>query len=361
MDIWAFAADARTERTLQQALAGRKAAKAQRAKLPEALGVLAHAPSPRLLIVDLDDAPAPESAFAQLRAVSSFGTEFVALGSTATAQFARQRRRDGFADYLAKPITVADVHDACATLLDDAPGRDYAGRVVGFAGSGGSGVSTLVGAVARECQARHLNCVILSLDPVLSEPFGMEPAADLSELLLALEDGEILEFDPFEQPANADGRRIALVAYPRVDALPIVPSIDAVQTLIAYLANRASIVLLAGVPDPEALAELLKLCDVRVVLYEPALPSINVAVRCLSLLGAEYPALLMQCHPRVPWSFLSATQIRYALGDREPSITLPHDSAFRTQPPSLAAPPPVSRRYQKALKRAMELIFERIP
>ena len=358
--LWAFAADARTERALRQGLEGREAATVQRGKLSEALQVLAKVPSPKLVLLDLDHASEPEAAFARLRTVCSFGTEFVALGSVNTASFASRRLHDGFADYLSKPVSAADVRNVCATLLDDLPAREYAGRVVGFAGSGGSGVSSLVVAAARESRARDRSCIILSLDPLLSGSFGLEPAEDLSELLLSLEDGRVPEFDRFDQGDVANVQGITLVAYPRVDALPVVPSIDTAQALVRHLANRASTVLLAGIPDPELLAELMKQSDVRVVLYEPTLLSINVAVRALALLGADNPALLVQCHPRRHRYSLSAAQMRYALGDRDPDVTLPHEATLHRQVITVDGRPRVSRGYRRTLKAALERIFEQI-
>lgn len=359
-DLWAFAADARTERTVRQGLEGRASVLVRRGKLPEALQALASAPSPKLVLVDLDGASEPESAWAQLQAVCSFGTEFVAVGSINTSGHARQLLRDGFSDYLTKPLSVADVRTACATLLDELPGRDYAGNVVGFVGSGGSGISALAAAVARESQARGVNCVLLSFDPVFPQAFGLEPAGDVSEMLLRIADGKSSGFEPFEDVTGGDAGNVALVAYPHTDSLPVVPAVDTAQALIGQLANRASIVLLCGIPDPELLAALMNQCDVRVILYEPTLLSINVAVRCLVLLDTDDPPILIQSNRRGPRHSLSAAQIRYALGDREPTATLPYDAHLHGQIASIDARLRVGRRYRKALTKAVDAIFERI-
>ncbi len=360
VDIWAFAADARTERALRQGLESRDSVKVQRGRLSDALRVLPTAPSSKLVLVDLDRAPDPDSAFARLQAVCPFGTEFVAVGSTNTTSYARQLLRDGFSDYLAKPLSVADVRTACAALLDELPDRDYAGHLVGFVGSGGSGVSALVAAVARESQARGLNCIILSFDPIFPEAFGLEPAGDASDMLLSLGDGKLLEFEPFEGSADGNAGHVALVAYSHAESLPVVPSVDTAQSLVAYLANRASMVLLCGIPDPELLAALMNRCDVQVILYEPTLLSINVAVRCLVLLDTENSPILVQSNRRVPRSSLSTAQLRYALGDREPTATLPYDAQLHGQMASIDAWPAAGRRYRKALARTVDIIFERI-
>ena len=332
----------------------------RRGKLPEALEVLASAPSSKLVLVDLDGTSGTEAAFTQLQAVCSFGTEFVAVGSIDTSDHARQLLRDGFSDYLTKPLSVADVRTVCAALLDDLPGRDYAGNVVGFVGSGGSGVAVLVAAVARESQARGLNCVLLSFDPIFPQAFGLEPAGDISEMLLRIADGKSSEFEPFEGLTDRDTGKVALVAYPHSASLPVVPSVDTAQSLIGELANRASMVLLCGFPDPELLATVMNKCDVRVVLYEPTLLSINVAVRCLVLLDTDNPPILVQSNRRGPRHSLSPAQIRYALGDREPTAILPYDTHLHSQIASIDVRPPASRRHRKALAQVVEAIFERI-
>ena len=360
VELRAFAADAQTERTLRRALADTPLAEIRRAGLPDALAILAGAPPTKLVVVDLDGAPDPEAAMTQLRAVCSFGTEFVAMGSLDTSGIARKLLHDGFVDYLTKPVSVVELRDACSTALEDLPGREYAGRVIGFAGSGGSGVAAMVAAVARECRARRLNCVILSLDPIFAEAFALKPSGNLSELLLGIEDGSVSDFDPFDQGDGRDSEGIALVSHFRADSLPAPSSPDSVLALIRHLANRSSTVLLGGIPDPELLAAVLKQSDVRVVLYEPTLLSINVAVRCLALVGADHPSIVVQCHPRLRRSSLSQGQIRYAFGDREPDLTLPYDGIVYKRASLVDAPPAASRRFRKALSQAVDRILARV-
>ena len=360
IELWAFVADGQLEQTFRRGLEGRDAVEIQRGGLPDAIQVLAKVPSPKLVFVELDSEAEPERAFAGLRAVSAFRTEFIAVGSNETTSFARALLHAGFADYLAKPVAVTDVRDACATLLDDLPRRDYAGRIVAFAGSGGCGVSSLIAGVVREGRTRDLNSVILSLDPVFSEAFGLRPSGDLSKLLLELEEGRPLEFDPFDRRVHGDVDRVALVAHLQEDVLPVTPSVETAQALVRQLANRASMVALAGIPDPELLAELMTLADARVVVYEPNLLSINVAVRTLALLGSDHPALLLQWHRRARKSSLTSAQVRYALGDRAPDVTMPYESALDIHTPQVEDSRIGSRRYRKALKRAVDLIFERI-
>ena len=143
-----FATDARTERALAEALAKREVV-IERGRAAFALRTLATEPSPRLVFVDFDGAREPQKTARELAAICAPGTVLVVIGSTDTAEFTRMLFRHGITDYLVKPITAAAVREACATALDEVPERLYAGRVVAFAGTAGSGVSTLVAAIAH--------------------------------------------------------------------------------------------------------------------------------------------------------------------------------------------------------------------
>ena len=92
-----------------------------------------------------------------------------------------------------------------------------------------------------------------------------------------------------------------------------------------HVANQAHVVLVTGVVDPDTRIDIMRQADVRVLLYEPTLPSISNAVHCLALLGAECPSTLVQCHVRMRKSALSSAQIRYALAERRPDIVIPFD------------------------------------
>ena len=154
-----FAADAETERALRAGLTGREA-KVQRGRLAAALKTLVTEPSSQLVFVDLDGAAVPEAVARELAAVCAFGTALIAIGSIDTADFTRALLQHGVADYLVKPISAAAVREACAAALDDLPERTYAGRVIAFAGTAGSGASTLVAAIARGLAAGGRTAVV---------------------------------------------------------------------------------------------------------------------------------------------------------------------------------------------------------
>ena len=370
-----FAADARTERALRAGLAGREV-RIQRGRLDAALRALASEPSPKLVFVDLDGSPEPETAARKLTSVCAFGTAVIAIGSTDTANLTRALLRHGVADYLVKPLSAAAVRDASAAALEDLPDRPYAGRVVAFAGTAGSGVSTLAAAVVRTLAAGGRTASVVDLDPAsgrLAHLLGATPVGDLSAVLTAgRSDPEESpdsgagggaehapspeELDSVRSPSGIAG--VSLVAYPPSGPMPEPPSPVATGALLEHLANRSHLVLVAGLFDPELRTEVMQRADARVLLYEPTLPSISATVQCLARLGAEHPAVLVQSHTRTRRSTLSQAQIRYALAERRPDVVIPfepalHAAAIGEQP---GAPP--GKAYREALRQVMERSVE---
>ena len=365
-----FAADAESEKALKAGLAGREV-KIQRGHLPAALRILAAEPSPRLVFVDIDGASDPEAAARELASVCAFGTALIAIGSTDTAHLARSLLRQGITDYLVKPLSAAVVRDASATALDDMPERSYAGSVIVFAGAAGSGVSTLVAATARGVKADGRTALVVNLDPMshsLSSLLGArEATGSLATLLAELDPG--LELDPDEELVDLervisaeqlDGVRthaasgVSVIAYPRSGPLPTPPSARAAGVLLRHLANQAHVVLVAGVVDPDTRIDIMRQADVRVLLYEPTLPSISNAVHCLALLGAECPSTLVQCHARMRKSALSSAQIRYALAERRPDIVIPFDPSLHAVAAGEKRKGAPGKAYLEAVRQVLE-------
>ena len=376
-----FAADAETERALRAGLAGRDAA-VQRGRLDTAIRTLAAEPATRLVFFDLDGVPDPEAAVRKLASVCAFGTVMIAIGSADTAHLTRTLLQGGVADYLVKPVAPADVREASAAALDELPERSYAGRVIAFAGAAGSGVSTLVAAIALGVARTGRVASVFDLDPVsgpLSLLLGVEPVGDLAALLDSLDPGE--PFDPEEPPIGAGepfgpGQPVGpeeidsvcvparpgllLVGYPPAGPPPAAPAPRAVQALVEGLANRAHTVLVSGSPDPEVRLETMRRADARVLLYEPHRLSIGEAARWLALLGREHPAVLVQCHPRARKGALSPAQIRYALAERRPDVVIPFDRALHdvsTRPAKGRSPSP-GKPWRKALRQVIERVIE---
>ena len=360
-----FASDAGTWRALRAGLAGRKV-KLQRGRLAMALRALASEPAAKILFVDLDGVAEPEVAGRELAAVCAFETMVIAIGSTDTAHFTRTLFQYGIADYLLKPITPALVREACASVTDDLPERSYAGRVIAFSGSAGSGTTTLVAAVARALAADGRTASVVDLDPVsgrLPALLEVEPADGLSALLVALgsdasADSETSvvsdHVDRICTPADAG---MSVIAHAPTDALPPAPAPATVHTLLGHLANRTHVVLVTGFPDPDMRLEIMQRADARVLLYEPTVSSLSAAVRSLALLGTKLPTTLVQCLPRAPRSALSSTHVRYALGDRRPEVIIPFDGALHAAATGQKSRRP-GRAYRSAVRRVLECVME---
>ena len=373
-----FVTDAATERALRAGLAGHEA-RIRRGRLSAALRALASEPSSRLVFVDLDGVSNPAAAARELIGVCAFGTAVIAIGSTDTAHLTRALLWHGIADYLVKPISATAVREASEAALDDLPQRTYAGRVVAFAGTAGSGTSTLVAAVARGVAAGGRTAAVVDLNSAsgtLSGMLGAEPAGDLSTLLASLdaaarepggshEPGEASDIDPSPSPEQLDGITapsrtdgVSLVAYPPAGQLPGPPPPEAAVTLLGHLANRAHVVLATGLFDPDARTAIMQQADARVVLYEPTLASISAAVQCLARLGAEHPAILVQTHPRMRTSTLSQARIRYALAERRPDVVIPFEPALHAAATGEARDRRSGKAYRKALRQVTERAVE---
>ena len=369
-----FAADAGTERALRAGLSGREA-RIQRGRFDTALRALAAEPASKLVFVDFDGVQEPEAAARELSAVCAFGTALIAIGSIDTAHLSRALLRQSVADYLVKPISAAAVREASAAALDDLPERMSAGRVVAFAGTAGSGVSTLIAAIARGVAAGGRTGSVVDLEPgsaSLPILLGAEPAGDLPALLATLDPDQSdpdrpsdaadpLDADRVVSPELSDGicvptdiAGISLVAYPLEGPLPETPSAQGVHSLLGTLANRAHVVLVSGLHDPGARATIMQQADARVLLYEPTLSSISAAVHCLALLGPEYPTVLVQNHPRMRRNMLSQAQIRYALAERCPDVVVPFEPALHAAATGDRQDRPSGKAYLEALRQVIE-------
>ena len=375
---WGFAADAETERALRAGLAGRET-RIRRGRLDSALRTLAAEPSPPLVFVDLDGVPHPDEAARELARVCAFGTVLVALGSDDTARRTRSLLRNGISDYLVKPIAAAAVHEASSKALEDPTERGYAGRVVTFVGTAGCGASIMITALAERIAAAGRTATMVDLDPLagkLAARLGVEPRGNLADLLATIDPGhpegtddgaapgEAHDFDPpiasglVEEAIVLAGPRISLVAYPRTGPPPTTPPPRAVCMLLGQLANRAHVVMVSGMTDPDARTMIMRHADARVLIFEPTLASISSAVHCLALLGTEYSALLVQCHPRTGRSTLSPAQIRYALAERRPDIVVPFDAALHAAATGSARARSPGKAFRKALDEVAERAIE---
>lgn len=330
--ILAFATDAATERVLKGALVGREA-QVRRGDVSVAIQTLRTTASPELLLVDLDGAEFPVGQIHELAAVCEFGTVVIAVSSNDTARFTRELLACGVSDYLPKPLTVGDIQDVVTMALrteDDPASRLYAGRVIAFAGCGGSGATTLAALTALTAAAQGSYVSVLDLERTsgaLPLMLDVEPAVGFDELLN-------VAAQPDPDPGLIDGvqtqmtPRISVFGYRASDSLPAPPSAEAVYWLMRQLANRSHLVIVDGLTDTDLLFSVLTHTDERVLVFEPTLVSLNRAVRRLVLLGEDHPSLLVVNYTRARKSALSVADIRYTLAGREPDVTVPFEPSL---------------------------------
>ena len=330
--IHAFAADADTEKVLKEALTGR-GAQVQRGDMAVAIKTLAASTSPRLIFVDLDGSEFPTGRIHELASVCEFGTLVVAISSNDTARFTRELLACGVSDYLPKPVTVSDVHEAMNTALkdDDAAARLYAGRVIAFASCGGSGATTLAALTAHAAAVAGSFVSALDLERTagaLPLMLDVEPARGLDELLDIAGTADEPNPDLIDGVRTAAAPRISLYGYRPDDSLPSQPTTKAVQWLTEQLANRSHLVIVDGLTDTDTLFPVLRNADERVLVFEPTLVSLNRVVRRLAMLGEECPVVLVENHTRAAKNALAADEVRYTLAGRDPDVVIPFESGL---------------------------------
>ncbi len=351
--ILAFAADTATERVLKDALAGREA-QVRRGDITAAIKTLSAAASPQLLFVDLDGTEFPVGRIHELAAVCEFGTAVVAVSSNDTARFTRELLACGVSDYLPKPLTASDIHDAVTAALRDEEAADslYAGRVIAFAGCGGSGATTLAVLTALTAANQGSYVSVLDLERTsgaLPLMLDVEPAMGFDELL-------DLAAKPDPDPGLIDGvrtrvtPRVSVYGYRGGDSLPSPPAAEAVLWLMEQLANRSHLVIVDGLTDTDLLFAVLPNASERVLVFEPTLVSLNRVIRRLVLLGNDNPSLLVENHTRAPKSALSAADIQYTLAGREPDVTVPFEPGLPAATNYGLPERDFSKKYRKALE-----------
>ena len=351
--IRAFAVDAETEKVLKEALTSR-GAQVQRGDMGVAIKTLAASASPRLIFVDLDGSEFPTGRIHELAAVCEFGTLVVAISSNDTARFTRELLACGVSDYLPKPVSVSDIHEAMSTALkdDEASARLYAGRVIAFASCGGSGATTLAALTAHAAAAQGSYVSVLDLERTagaLPLMLDVEPSVGLDELL------DIAGTEAEPSPDLLDGvrtvaaPRISVYGYRPDDSLPPQPAAGAVQWLTEQLANRSHLVIVDGLTDIDTLFSVLENADERVLVFEPTLVSLNRTVRRLAMLGKERQAVLVENHTRAAKNALAADEVRYTLAGRAPDVVIPFESGLPSATNYGWPDRTLSKKYRKAL------------
>ncbi len=327
--------------------------------LRAAVTALAEGHSTRLVIVDIDGIPYPAGAIHELADVCEIGTVVIAVGSDDSARANREILQAGVSDYLVKPVAAAAVRQAAARATADDRNSPIAGYVAGFAGTGGSGTTTVAAATALHAASQGRYVSVLDLNrtvPAMALLLDVEPSAGLDQLF------DVAGKVP-PDPGMLDGvraersERISLYAYRLGVTPPPVPAIAALDWVLDRLRHRSQLVLVDGLDDPETQLALLEEVDTRVLVVEPTVAGTVRAARILGLLGAAAPPLLVQNHTREFKPEIGAKLLLSAGVDTPPDVVIPFEATL----PELADRGWPRGRLPRRLRKPVAELANRIP
>jgi pilus assembly protein CpaE len=209
----------------------------------EAIRQLGEQRSPRLLIVDLNDADLPLSAMNELAEVCEPGVTVIAIGSRNDVGLFRDLINHGVSDYLVKPIAPSLLQKSLLNVLDStsiAKQASRLGRLVAVTGArGGAGATMLAVNMAWTiAHQRRRRVALVDLDlqyGTVALALDLEPSTGLREAL--------------EQPSRIDGLFVDRAMTRQSDTLyvlggeealgePIAPDAAALDLLMRELRNK---------------------------------------------------------------------------------------------------------------------------
>ena len=335
VDALAFVTDPGSEQALREGLAECRDAQVWPGDLRTTASVLDQGHSARLVFVDLDGCPYPAGAIYDLSTVCEVGTAVIALGSDDTARFSREVLLAGVSDYLVKPVTAAAARESAARALGSVADTSDRGWLVGFAGTGGSGATTLAAATALLAAERGRYVSVLDLNrsfSALSFMLDVEPAGGLVDLLSSVARASL-------HPEMVDGMRarrsdrIAVYGYPWSAAPPPpVPPVWAVCELFVELQRRSHLVIVDGMDDPATRHALLAMLDARVLVVEPTAAGAALAAGMMTrlgpMLGRDWPVVLVQNHTRAFRAGAGARALGAAGVAAAPDVVVPFEATL---------------------------------
>lgn len=361
----AFAADPDTEAALRDGLMGYEGSspgygdpQVWQGGLRAAIGALNEGHSAPLIFVDIDRIAYPAGAIHELAAVCEVGTVVIALGSDNTARPGRELLLAGVSDYLAKPLTAEAVRAAAHRAAPDAATRRTGGRVAGFVGCGGSGTTTVLAAAALQAAERGCYVSVLDLDRSVAAAaltLGVEPAAGLDQLLEAAARGTP-ESEMVEGVCTPRSDRIHVYAHRWNPTLPAVPSLAALDSLLAVLRDRSQLVLVDGLDELALRFSSSSELDARVFVAEPTAANIAPLGHTVDLLGADPPLLFVQNHTRAFKRGRGARALRNAGLGIAPDIMIP----FEPELPEAADRGWPQPRMPRSLRKPVRALTDRL-
>lgn len=290
--LLAFAADDASRRVIRSVSEemGLADADVKAGKVRDAVKHLHGEPSPRILLVDVDDSDFPISDMSRLAEVCEPATQVVVLGQRADVGVFRELIQMGVVDYLVKPITPDLLRRALGIARqgrDPADVRRRTGKLVAFAGMrGGAGASSLLvnigvylaGSVGRRVILVDLDLHTGILDVMLDLPTDhglrntLEAPDSITDETL---DRAVREAQPGLYVLNSQEPLGEAVAY---DA-------DALDTVFDVLARHFHFVLIDVPRSPDPVHQhALAAAQSRVLLADPTVAAARDTLRHLQQL-----------------------------------------------------------------------------
>ena len=296
----------------------------------EAIVVHKSAPSPDILIVDVDQEEDPLAALDNLSSVVTPDTDVLVVGnacrtkdrSTHDLALYRKITRDlGVAEYLPEPLTPELVRHHFGPLVRGHafPGeRNRGGRLIVVTGvRGGVGASVIAASLAWHCSEARRHTVLLDGDIVRGTAALLLDAAPGEGLRLALKDPERIDALLAERAATPAGERLHVLAARQHPGEAPRYAPGGCERLLAALRQRYGFII-ADVPwtgDPFC-RDLFDAAHHRVLVLTPTLPAARDGQALRSLTGANgrpTPTTLVLNRVNMPGG-LKRAQLESALG-----------------------------------------------
>lgn len=260
-----------------------------------ARALLANAPAPALLVVDVGAAVDALTAMDALADVCDVDTRVVAIGETNDIGLYRGLMQMGVSDYLVKPVAAESLVDAFARALRSEPApvaASGAGKTVAVVGArGGVGATSVALSLAWSlAHEQRRRTVLLDLDLQFGAAalnLDLEPGRGLREIL--------------SNPERIDSLLVSSAMVqesPNLRVLAAEESLDddvqigdaGVQALLGVLAGAGDAVIVDTPRRTDGGArELLSSADTVVVVVDLSLAAMRDAQRLIAMIGARRP------------------------------------------------------------------------
>lgn len=297
--LLAFAADPRTEQILREVLldAVPDRAEVRRGDVRTATRILAEAPTPAVLVVDLGGIEAPLAALDDLARVCEPDVKVLVIGDRDDLDLYRDLTRTlGVTDYLPRPLTRELVAAHFLPHVTDrgvgAPAQ-RGGRVVMVTGArGGVGASTIAANLAVHLAAdgrRHV--ALLDLDLHRGSIGLLLGTGASAGLRMALEMPEAIDHLFLDRISEPHGDRLRIFAAEEPLATPLSARPEAIARLLGLLRERFNqVVVDAPSGSASMLAAVLEHTHQRVLVMAPDLANVRDLLRLQALPAAPVQA-----------------------------------------------------------------------